>query len=403
MNIYDFSAVIYFVVSLTISLAILSVFVEYKRSKITKKPARAQKYRYKTVRKVAILIASKNGEKTIAKAILAARKNRYTVYLVSDGSTDQTARIAKSAGAHVLALRKNIGKPSALRRGYKYFKLSVLYDAVAILDDDVIIEKDFILQAKKTMDRDCAISVGKNLTDWPDHKKWNVWLASRTYGYWAYQLTARYIQSTYNVMSCISGSNSLYRTEVLDRVLPKKTPYITDDTYWTLETHRLKLGSIKYSTKARALLQDPTNFRDWYKQNLRWMWGTFQGILGHKVGSKTDKFNMSYVALMADWVIYIISGPLTLFIIWQAGLRNLPLELLLLFAGYLVWVGAATIGLKRPRLLLFLPAIVVIDFVFRWIMVHGLIKALRQRTVESCIWESPKRFEAPITRTGVTS
>jgi len=322
------------------------------------------------------------------------------VYVVSDGSIDKTAQAAREAGATVLALRKNVGKPTALHRAYKHFKLSNQYDAIAILDDDVVIEKDFIKQSRKVMDRDCAISVGKNITDWPDHKKWNVWLASRAYTYWAYQITMRYIQSTYNVMNCISGSNSLYRTEVLDKVLKKNTPYIVDDTFWTLETHRLNLGTIKYAPRARAWLQDPTTFRDWYKQNLRWMWGTFQGILGHKIGTEKNKFHLTYIALMIDWLVYIFSAPLTIYIIWQAGIHNLFIELLLLMAGYSVWVIAASIGLKRPRLILFLPAIVVVDFIFRWIMVHSFIKALRYPTVEACVWDSPKRFSIQVAPRG---
>ncbi|HSX52934.1 MAG TPA: glycosyltransferase family 2 protein [Patescibacteria group bacterium] len=397
MIVNNFSYVIYFVTLLTVLLVALSVYVEYKKAKTSKNRHSHNDYLYKQVRKVAVLIASKNGEKTIVAAVRAARANRYPVYVVSDGSTDNTAKVAKEAGARVLSLRKNIGKPSALHRGYKHFKLSTKYDAIAILDDDVIIEKDFIRQAKKTLDRDCAIAVGKNLTVWPDNKRWNIWLASRTYSYWAYQITMRTIQSTHNVMSCISGSNSLYRTEVLDKVLTGNTPYIVDDTFWTLETHRLQLGTIKYAPKARAWLQDPTNFKDWYKQNLRWMWGTFQGILGHRIGTKANKFHMSYLAMMLDWLIYIFTGPLTLFIIWQAGLHYLPIELLLLCAGYSVWVIGAALSLKMPRLILFIPAIIVTDFLFRWIMVHGLIKALKQRTVEACVWDSPMRFESQAT------
>lgn len=394
-------SILTFVTIATILLAVISVYIEYKKAKALKTHRSYKKYSYKKISKVAILIASKDGEKTISKTVAAAITNRCSVYVVSDGSSDNTAKVAQKAGAEILKLRKNIGKPAALYRGYKHFKLSQKHDALAILDDDVVIEKDFIRQAKKSMDRDCAITVGKNLTDWPDDKFWNVWLAARAYSYWAYQITTRTIQSTYNVMTCISGSNSLYRTEVLDQVLTKNTPYIVDDTYWTLETHRLQLGKIRYSPKARAWLQDPTGFKDWYNQNLRWMWGTFQGIFGHKIGTKRNKFHLSYLALIIEWIIYIFSGPLTIFIILQAGLHNLPMELLLLCAGYSIWVLIAAIALKLPRLLLFIPAIIVVDFLFRWIMVHGFIKALKQKTVALCVWVSPKRFDARTSTGGI--
>ena len=390
---YHFSYLLFVTIFLTVALTAISFITEYKKSRAVR-PTAGTKFRQ--VRTVAVLIASKNGEKTIAAAVAAARKTRCAVFVVSDGSTDHTAKIARQAGATVLALRKNVGKPRALHRAYRYFALGARYDAIAILDDDVLIEKDFIRHAKLAMDGNCAIAVGHNVTNWPHAQRWNMWVASRAYSYWSYQLTLRSIQSAYNVMTCISGSNSLYRTPVLDHVLVKQTPYIVDDTYWTLETHRLQLGTIHYAPKARAWLQDPTNFKDWYKQNLRWMWGTFQGILGHRIGTRFNRFHISYLLLMVDWAVYILSGPLTVFVIWQAGVRHLPFALALLCLGYAVWAVAAAIALRRPRLLLFLPAIIVTDFLFRWIMIHGLVKALRQRTVASCVWESPARFETKL-------
>ncbi|MBA3758101.1 glycosyltransferase family 2 protein [Candidatus Saccharibacteria bacterium] len=348
---------------------------------------------YKPARRIAILIASKDGEKTIAQTVRAAAKNGRKVFVVSDGSTDKTASEAKKAGATVLALRKNIGKPSALHRAYKHFKLGKRFDAVAILDDDVLISRDFVILAKHLMGNDVAITVGKNITHWPDEKRWNIWLAARTYSYWCYQLTLRRLQSAANVMNCISGSNSLYRTEVLDQVLSGHTPYIVDDTYWTLETHRLGLGKIVYAPRAHAWIQDPTNFRDWYKQNLRWMWGTYQGIIGHQIGSQFNRFHMSYVFLMAEWILYIISGPICIWLILQGGPEHIPRQLLILASGYALWVVGAALSLKLPRLLFFIPAIAIADFIFRFLMVHAFFKALRQKTVLACVWDSPKRFD----------
>lgn len=349
---------------------------------------------YRYPRRIAILIASKDGAATIERTIKSAKRNRRNIFVVSDGSTDDTARLARRAGAKVLALRKNVGKPTALHRAYRHFELAKRYDAVAILDDDVIIESDFINNAQKQLKSDTAISVGRNITYWPDSQKWNIWLAARAYSYWNYQTMLRRIQSEYNVMNCISGSNSLYRTEVLDQVLQKQTPYIVDDTFWTLETHRLKLGKIVYAQGAKAHIQDPTNFRDWYKQNIRWMWGTFQGVIGHRIGLQLDRFHASYVLLMIQWLLYVLSAPLFIWVLFQVESTLLPYVAILLFVGYSLWVLAAALSLQKSRLLLFIPSIIFVDFLFRIIMVHSLIKAIRQPTVESCVWKSPKRITA---------
>lgn len=346
---------------------------------------------YRTVRRVAVLIASKNGASTIAGAVAAVVRGGVDVFVVSDGSTDDTVAVASAAGATVLDLDVNVGKPAALHRLYRDFDISGRFDVVAILDDDVIVEPDFLHEALLTMTPDVAITVGRNLTAWPDEHRWNALVASRAYAYWSYQLIIRRFQSRFGIMNCISGSNSLYRTEVLDAVLLASTPYIVDDTFWTLETHRLGLGRIVYAPRARAWLQDPFRFGDWYRQNLRWMWGTFQGIIGHRIGSRANRFHLSYVLLILQWAVYVVGAPFTV----VAVARHLePSTVALLLAGYTAWLAAAAFATRRPRLVLFVVPIIVLDLVYRVIFIHAFVKAIRQPTVESCTWSSPRRFAA---------
>ena len=356
-----------------------------------------------SISNIAILIACFRGEATIASTVKAAIATGCDVYVVDDGSKlkkvndkadrpiDQTTEVARRAGAIVVELLHNVGKPAALLEAYQELQLSQRYQAVAILDDDVQIEPDFIYQANKLMTKEVAIVVGKNITWWPDSLKWNIWIASRAYSYWSYQIVIRKIQSFFNVMNCISGSNSLYRTELLDVVLFTKPPYIVDDTFWVLETHRRQLGNIIYAPKAKAYLQDPTNFKDWYNQNLRWLWGTFQGIIGHRVGKSLTRFDFAYVVMMIQWAIYVISGPVALYVIFYLSLRN-PYVLLSFVGGYGIWVVVCAVALRKLRLIFFIPVIIVADLIYRFIFVHALIKAIRQPTVKDCKWDSPARI-----------
>jgi cellulose synthase/poly-beta-1,6-N-acetylglucosamine synthase-like glycosyltransferase len=338
------------------------------------------------VHDVAVLIACRNGESNIGATVRAASRNGCRVFVVSDASSDDTADVASLAGAEVLVLESNVGKPRALFLGYEHFDLSARFQAVAILDDDVIIESDFVTRSIEKMDLNTAIVVGKNLTLWPKKHRWNVWLAKRSYSYWNYQLIIRRLQSFFGVMSCISGSNSVYRTELLDKVLPERPPYIVDDTFWVLEAQRKDYGRIVYAPKARAHLQDPTNFHDWYKQNLRWLWGTFQGIVGHDVGKKRTRFDVAYVFLIIQWSIYVCFLPFSLWFMFTTGSYYI-------FLGfYMVWVAAAALQLRQFRLILFAPAIIVVDLIYRVVFIHAVIKTLRQPTVENCVWDSPARF-----------
>ena len=352
---------------------------------------------------VAILISCYRGSGTIESTVTAALKTGCVVYVVDDGSKqrkgsdplkmplDQTTETARAAGATVLELQQNAGKPGAIFKAYNHFELSRRYKAVAILDDDVTVRPDFIRRCLKKMTRTVVIVVGKNITWWPKEQRWNIWLAKRAFSYWNYQLITRRIQSLFGVMNCISGSNSIYRTELLDQVLVEKTPYIVDDTFWVLETQRRNLGRITYASKAHAYLQDPTVFKEWYKQNLRWLWGTFQGVIGHNVGRRATRFDFAYVLLMMQWFIYVMSAPVAIILMALTAVHA-PWLLLTYIAGYALWVIAAAIQLRQYHLILFSPAIFVSDFIYRFIFVHALIKAIREPTVENCVWESPTRM-----------
>ena len=340
---------------------------------------------------VAFLIATKNGAATVVDTIRSAEAQG-PVYVVSDGSTDDTEAVATAAGAQVLQLEDNVGKPSALRMAIDAFGLTRRYEAIAILDDDTVIDPDFLEHCRAALTPGVAIAVGKTLTLWDDDRPWNVWLASRAYGYWRYQATLRRGQSALNVMTCISGSNSVYRSELLDEVLVETTPYIVDDTYWTLETHRRKLGRIVYVPEARAHICDPTNLRDWYKQNLRWMWGSFQGVWGHKVGRKASLFDVTYVMQILDWVMYVLLAPLLVLLalsrdwVEPATLGQLTL------VGYGAGAAVAAAVLGKWRLAVMAPALILVDWLYRIVFFHAFVKTVRQPRVESCRWDSPTRY-----------
>jgi biofilm PGA synthesis N-glycosyltransferase PgaC len=191
-------------------------------------------------------------------------------------------------------------------------------------------------------------------------------------------------------MNCISGSNTVYTTEFLSLVLPSAPPYIVDDTYWVLECHRRGLGRITYAPRAKATLQDPTTLGDWYKQNLRWLWGTFQGIHGHRVGRSVTRFDLAYVLLIVQWVTYVALTPV---VIYAAVSGRIPAGAWLATGAlYGVWATAAAIATKRAQLIVLFPAILALDYVYRVVFVHALLKTIRRPAVESCKWTSPPRL-----------
>lgn len=86
--------------------------------------------------KVACVIPAYNEENTIRNVINAIMDVEFIekVIVVSDGSTDNTSKVAKDCGAIVLELHKNMGKGAALKAGFKCCD----EDIILFLDADLI-------------------------------------------------------------------------------------------------------------------------------------------------------------------------------------------------------------------------------------------------------------------------
>jgi len=88
-------------------------------------------------KKIAALIPTFNEEKNIEAVIRDLKRYIQDIIVIDDGSRDQTAKIAKEAGAKVIYHKKNLGKGAALMSGFKYFLSNFPdSDALIILDGD---------------------------------------------------------------------------------------------------------------------------------------------------------------------------------------------------------------------------------------------------------------------------
>lgn len=106
------------------------------------------------------IVPAYNEEKTIEKVVRTFLIHPwcYEVIVISDGSNDKTAEVAKNAGAQVLALEKNIGKGGAVEIGVRLAKMDVLFfsDADILGLDEKIISKI----ALPVLEEKCAMSIG---------------------------------------------------------------------------------------------------------------------------------------------------------------------------------------------------------------------------------------------------
>ncbi len=82
-----------------------------------------------------ILIPSYNEARTIGHIVADLVHRGFIVYVVDDGSSDDTARLAHAEGAVVVKHRKNMGKGASLREGFRHI-VKKGFDAVIIMDGD---------------------------------------------------------------------------------------------------------------------------------------------------------------------------------------------------------------------------------------------------------------------------
>ncbi|MCE5359394.1 MAG: glycosyltransferase family 2 protein [Acidithiobacillus sp.] len=82
------------------------------------------------------VIPAFNEARFIASVVITARQHADVVLVVDDGSTDQTAFLAESAGAEVLRMAGNQGKGKALNAGFEYVLKHYQPAAVVMLDGD---------------------------------------------------------------------------------------------------------------------------------------------------------------------------------------------------------------------------------------------------------------------------
>lgn len=84
---------------------------------------------------LSVLIPAYNEEETVARTVEAVRKVKGVaqILVVDDGSTDETEKQARLAGAEVLRLERNLGKGEALNRGVPLLTQPL----IAFLDADL--------------------------------------------------------------------------------------------------------------------------------------------------------------------------------------------------------------------------------------------------------------------------
>ncbi|MFH1381217.1 MAG: glycosyltransferase family 2 protein [Candidatus Omnitrophota bacterium] len=86
--------------------------------------------------KTCILMPSYNESRTIGGIVSEIKQMGFQVFVVDDGSIDDTGKIAADSGAIVMRHNKNLGKGASLKEGFNFILRTTNFDNVIIMDGD---------------------------------------------------------------------------------------------------------------------------------------------------------------------------------------------------------------------------------------------------------------------------
>lgn len=381
--------------------------------------AGADAYRPPTKADVAVLVAAHDEALVIGNTIRSAAEHLppEQVFVVSDGSSDETVAIARAAGAQVYDLQPNRGKAGAIAAAIEYFQLPERFEVMMLLDADTHLSPDYFDTGLPMFDAPDVVAVAGRATTIVDHDApsllGKVLVAYRERVYVAVQYLQKFGQAAKNadVVAIVPGFASMYRTRVLREIDITAKGLAIEDFNMTFEVHRKKLGRVAFRPGAAiAYTQDPDTLRDYAKQVRRWNLGFWQTLRRHRLG--WGRFGLATALFVAElltssaMMLLILPALLTAGVVTLldgAGIGgDVPGRILafdpvlgivvgVLLPDYVLTLLVAVVA-KRPVYIVLgvvFPLLRVLD---SWLCLRAL--ALSFRKVPGGVWQSPTRRPA---------
>ena len=331
-----------------------------------------------------VVVPAFNEEDVIIRSLRSLKEtvpNR-DIYVVSDGSSDLTAKLARAEKVNVMDLKQNVGKAVALKKLIKSQSLFSRYKYIFFFDADSKLSNNFVSEIQKYIDQNPALIVGTVTSD-----KHGLISAYRTYEYGLSHRIYKKAQSKIGAITVAPGCASLYHSNILSQ-LSFENHTLTEDMDLTLQIHYQNSGKIIFASKARVITQDPQNFNDYWKQVLRWNTGMWQNFFLHQSYKLNRKINFELYIMIADSIIWT-----AFFIFFLFHLNFLVITMAFNWL-IIILIGLLIIFLERKwwitKYLIFFPIFPIINLVafnasfFRFLINRG----------QTLAWQKVKRYSS---------
>jgi biofilm PGA synthesis N-glycosyltransferase PgaC len=254
--------------------------------------------------RMCVVIPAKDERLGIGKtvrSVLAAGAPSEDVYVIDDGSRDDTGDIARSYGVNVMRNETNIGKARSIQRAACSWSLTENYDVICLMDADTEVSGNYFQVCIAEFCNPKVAAVCGRALSVPHN-----WLtAYRSLAYWISHAIYKGGQSRMGVVTVVPGCAASFRADVFAR-LEWTSDTIVEDMDCTIQIHRKKLGKIVYQPKAHVFTQDPSNLHSYIKQMYRWDVGAWQ--VGRKYGMthgmSRSRIDLEYKLLMGEGTFF---------------------------------------------------------------------------------------------------
>ena len=229
----------------------------------------------------AVLIAARNEENVIAGLLDSLAAQTYdmslvTVFVAADNCTDSTAAIARAHGAVVYERfnHVNVGKGYALDFLLQHIGADYPegFDGYFVFDADNLLSPDYIQRMNETF------SAGHEIvTSYRNSKNYGDNWISAGYALW-FLRESRYLNGArcrLGTSCAVSGTGFLFSHRILEKCGGWHYFLLTEDIQFTI-ANVVRGEKVGYCPTAVLYDEQPTTFRQSFRQRLRWSRGYLQ-------------------------------------------------------------------------------------------------------------------------------
>lgn len=245
-----------------------------------KKPVKFPKT--EKLNRFAVMICGRNEEAVIGNLVKSIKNQHYPaelidVYVCADNCTDETAIVARDAGAIVFERfnKEKIGKGYALNFLFKrVFETSGMdyYDGYFVFDADNLLDKRYVKEMNKFLNAGYVAG-----TSYRNSKNYETNWISAGYALW-FLREARYLSNARMILgtSCaVSGTGFLISKKIIKENNGWHYYLLTEDIEFSIDTI-LKGYKIGYCPSAIFYDEQPEKFSVSWNQRIRWVKGYMQ-------------------------------------------------------------------------------------------------------------------------------